>query len=153
VKNGGGVKSMEATTDLVALRAHLAAAKRVMMAANTTSDDSNPVVEEDRQIPMRDGDLITVRIYTPKQRPAHDSPVLVMYHGGGYCLGGLDNEALLCRKWAAELGGVSVNVEYRLAPEHPFPVGVHDAFDALKWVFDPSPAPMSIIWVRGALAN
>jgi acetyl esterase/lipase len=70
------------------------------------------------------GDSITIRIYTPKQRPAGGSPVLVMYHGGGYCLGGLDNEALLCRKWAAEFGGVGVNVEYRLAPENLFPVGV-----------------------------
>jgi acetyl esterase/lipase len=95
---------MEVTTDVVALRAQLAAAKRAMIAANTTSGDSSPVLEEDRQIRMRDGDFIAIRICTPKQRPADGSPVLVMYHGGGYCLGGLDSEALLCRKWAAELG-------------------------------------------------
>lgn len=136
---------MDVTTDIVALRAQRAAAKRAMIAANTTSSDSSPVLEEDRQIRMRDGDFIAIRICTPKQRPADGSPVLVMYHGGGYCLGELDSEALLCRKWAAELGCVSVNVGYRLAPEHPFPVGVHDAFDALKWVFCPGPAPTSII--------
>ena len=116
-----------------------------MTAANTTSGDSSPVLEDHRLIRMRDGDFIAVRICTPKQRPADGSPVLVMYHGGVYCLGELDSEALLCRKWAAELGGVSVNVGYRLAPEHPFPVGVHDAFDALKWVFYPGHAPISII--------
>jgi acetyl esterase/lipase len=55
-----------------------------------------------------------------------------MYHGGGYAVGGLDNETLLLRRWA-RLGGVAVNVDYRLAPEHPFPVGIHDAYDALKW--------------------
>lgn len=56
-----------------------------------------------------------------------------MYHGGGYAVGGLDNETLLMRRWTG-LGGVGVNVDYRLAPEHPFPVGVNDAYDALKWV-------------------
>lgn len=57
-----------------------------------------------------------------------------MLHGGGWCLGDLDNEALLCRKWCEEFGGVSFNVDYRLAPEHKFPTGVEDAYDALLWV-------------------
>lgn len=57
-----------------------------------------------------------------------------MLHGGGFALGGLDNEALLCRRWCAEYGGVSVNVDYRLAPEHKFPVPVYDSYDAVKWV-------------------
>lgn len=56
-----------------------------------------------------------------------------MYHGGGYCLGGLENEAVVCRGFA-ERGGVAVNVDYRLAPEYKFPKGLEDAYDALKWV-------------------
>ena len=48
-------------------------------------------------------------------------------------LGGLDDEAILCRNFT-QLGGIAVNVDYRLAPEHPFPVPIEDAFDALKWV-------------------
>ena len=90
-------------------------------------------VEEDRQIPVRDGSSITVRIHSPKSPPKDGSPVFVVYHGGGFVLGGLDNEALLCRKFT-ELGGVAVNVDYRLAPEYPFPTPVNDAYDALKWV-------------------
>jgi acetyl esterase/lipase len=74
---------MEASTDVVALRAHLTAMKKAMTAANTASTDESPVQEEDRQITMRDGDSIAVRICTPKQRPADGCPVLVMYHGGG----------------------------------------------------------------------
>ncbi len=133
---------MDANVDVVALRARLTAMKKGMTAANTGATDESPVREEDRQITMRDGESITIRIHSPKQPHADGSPVLIMYHGGGYCLGDLENEALLCRKWVTECGGVSVNVDYRLAPENPFPVGVNDAFDALKWVISLSLAPL-----------
>jgi acetyl esterase/lipase len=56
-----------------------------------------------------------------------------MFHGGGFCLGNLENETEFCRRWA-DLGGVAVNVDYRLAPEFSFPTPVYDAYDALKWV-------------------
>jgi acetyl esterase/lipase len=69
--------------------------------------------------------------------PAGGSPVFVVYHGGGFVFGDLDSETILCRQWV-ELGGVAVNVDYRLAPENPFPGPIHDAFDALKWVRKPS---------------
>ena len=59
---------------------------------------------------------------------------MVMLHGGGFCLGGLDNEALLCRRWCEELNGVAINVDYRLSPEYKFPVPVYDCYDAVKWV-------------------
>jgi acetyl esterase/lipase len=90
-------------------------------------------VEEDRQVPVRDGSSIIVRIHKPKTPPEDGCPIFVVYHGGGFVLGGLDNEALLCRNFT-ELGGIAVNVDYRLAPEHPFPVPIEDAYDALKWV-------------------
>lgn len=48
-------------------------------------------------------------------------------------LGDLDSEAWLCRTFT-ELGGIAVNVGYRLAPEYQFPVPCEDAYDALKWV-------------------
>ena len=57
-----------------------------------------------------------------------------MLHGGGWCLGGLENEELNCRNFAQQLGCVCLNVDYRLAPEHPFPAAVNDSWDALKWV-------------------
>ncbi len=103
-----------------------------MTAANAPEGDIT-YVEEDRHIPVRDGTSITVRIHKPKNIPSDGCPIFVVYHGGGFVLGGLDNEALLCRKFT-ELGGIAVNVDYRLAPEHPFPVPCEDAYDALKWV-------------------
>jgi acetyl esterase/lipase len=58
---------------------------------------------------------------------------MVMLHGGGWVLGGIDSEALLCRQWAEQLNGVAMNVDYRLAPEFKFPVPVYDCYDAVKW--------------------
>ena len=53
---------------------------------------------------------------------------------GGWCIGGLENEELLCRLLTSKLGITSVNVDYRLSPEYKFPVPVHDCHDATKWV-------------------
>lgn len=115
------------------MRQRLLAAKKEQAEANAALLKEATFIEDDRQIPVRDGSTITVRIHRPKNAPSGGSPVFVVYHGGGFCLGGLDNETVLCRQWT-ELGGVAVNVDYRLSPEHPFPTGVNDAFDALKWV-------------------
>ncbi len=76
--------------------------------------------EEDRQVPTRDGSEITVRIYTPDKGSEGGNPLSVMFHGGGYCLGDLDSEELNSRLFCEKLGFVVVNVDYRLAPEHPF---------------------------------
>lgn len=83
---------------------------------------------------MRDGFTNTIRIYQPRYSPAGGSPLFVMYHGGGYCLGGLENEHINCRILCEKFGFVVANAGYRLAPEHPFPAGVNDAYDTLKWV-------------------
>jgi acetyl esterase/lipase len=121
-------EALNVNSDIFKFRAKLAS----MRAVETLPTSAN-YEEEDRQIPVRDGACITVRIHRPKKPPVEGSPVFVVYHGGGFVFGDLDSEAVLCRQWV-ELGGVAVNVDYRLAPEHPFPGPVHDAFDALKWV-------------------
>lgn len=132
-KKSGQPKGLDATTNIVELRAALLAAKKELTSANTSAGEPT-YVEEDRKIPTRDGSSILVRIHSPKKPAKDGSPIFVVYHGGGFTLGGLDNETVLCRKFT-ELGGVAVNVDYRLAPENPFPVPVNDAYDALKWVW------------------
>jgi len=129
LKKDGNPPHLDPNTDIPNLRAQLAKTKRQFLEANT---GDVTYVEEDRQIEMRDGSSITVRIHSPKTPPKDGSPIFVVYHGGGFCVGGLDNDTVLCRNFT-ELGGVAVNVDYRLAPEHVFPTQVHDAYDALKW--------------------
>ncbi len=90
----------------------------------------------DAWVPAR-GRVIPVRVYTPADRDlARDGrlPVLVFYHGGGWSLGSLATYDSLCRALARGSGGLVVSVDYRLAPEHPFPAAVEDAHLALEWV-------------------
>ncbi|MDP2312397.1 MAG: alpha/beta hydrolase [Pseudomonadota bacterium] len=72
-----------------------------------------------------------VRVYRPLGAPR---PVLVYLHGGGWVQGDLDTHDGLCRRLATEADRVVVSVDYRLAPEHPFPAGLDDTLHALRWV-------------------
>lgn len=73
---------------------------------------------------------VPVRIYRPRETPA---PVLVYFHGGGFVTGGLENEHERCLRFAGEDGIAVVSVDYRLAPEHPFPAGFEDCYAATVW--------------------
>lgn len=95
---------------------------------------SGSVTEHEQHVIMRDGFTGVVRIYQPRDTPADGSPLFVMYHGGGYCLGGLENEHINCQNLCETFGFVVVNASYRLAPEYTFPTGFNDSYDILKWV-------------------
>ena len=88
---------------------------------------------EDRTIPGPGGEL-AVRIYTPLTTSSNVLAGLVFFHGGGFVLGDLDTHDDLCRVLTNESGFRVVSVDYRLAPEHPFPAAVDDCFAATKWV-------------------
>ncbi|KAK6194266.1 pre-mRNA-splicing factor rse1 [Pestalotiopsis sp. IQ-011] len=93
------------------------------------------VAEEDRQIRVRGGAEIRVRIYTPVPLSSEKKkrPLFVMYHEGGWSMGDLTDEEVNCRLFARDLNAVCVNVEYRLAPEYKFPTWINDSWDVLKW--------------------
>jgi len=60
--------------------------------------------------------------------------VLLYLHGGGFTIGSIDTHDTLCRVLAAQSGAAVLALDYRLAPEHRFPIAVHDAWDALQWL-------------------
>ncbi|EXJ75455.1 uncharacterized protein A1O5_02151 [Cladophialophora psammophila CBS 110553] len=86
------------------------------------------------QYPTRDGCNVRAKLYQPSVIPAnHQSPLIVMFHGGGFCVGSPESEEQSCRNFVQAFGAVCVSAGYRLAPEFPFPYAIHDAWDALRW--------------------
>ncbi|MFN7999247.1 MAG: alpha/beta hydrolase [Bryobacteraceae bacterium] len=86
---------------------------------------------EDTEIPGPAGPL-PVRIYTPEG--SGPFPAVVYFHGGGWVVCDLDTHDHICRSISGYAGAVVVSVDYRLAPEHPFPAAVEDCFAATQWV-------------------
>ena len=62
--------------------------------------------------------------------------LLVFYHGGGWVIGGLDSHDSVCRSLANRMGHAVLSVDYRLAPENPFPAAVEDAMCSLRWAYE-----------------
>jgi len=86
---------------------------------------------EEMKIPGPAGE-IPIRVYWPEENGPF--PALVFYHGGGWVIGNLDTSDSLCRMLSKKASVVVVSVDYRLAPEHPFPAAVDDSYAALVWV-------------------
>lgn len=93
------------------------------------------------EVPLADTADITIvqadvslelRLYRPQAREV--LPIIVYYHGGGYVIGDLNVGDTACRALAADTGALVVSVDYRLAPEFPYPVPNDDAWTALNWV-------------------
>jgi len=88
----------------------------------------------DQAIPGPHGD-IPVRVYAPEPDGVGDPlPVVVYLHGGGWVSMSIRTHDLICRRLARAAGALVVSVEYRLAPEHPYPVPLDDAYAAVAWV-------------------
>ncbi|WP_179466912.1 alpha/beta hydrolase [Mycolicibacterium vinylchloridicum] len=76
---------------------------------------------------------VGVRLYRPTGT-ATTTPALLWIHGGGYVLGTAAQDDVLCRRFVKELGITVASVDYRLAPEHPYPAPLEDCYDALQWL-------------------
>jgi acetyl esterase len=76
--------------------------------------------------------VIPARLWAPSSDPG--LPVLLYLHGGGFVVGGIDTCEGMCRRIALQSGAAVVAIDYRLAPEHPFPAGLDDCFAALQWL-------------------
>ncbi|WKN45581.1 alpha/beta hydrolase [Tunicatimonas pelagia] len=76
---------------------------------------------------------IPIRLYYPSS--TDNLPIIVYYHGGGFVFGTLNEYDLLCAKLAQKASALVVSVDYRLAPEYPYPAAAQDAYTALQWVY------------------
>ena len=79
------------------------------------------------------GPEVVVRVYTPS-KTSNALPGLLWIHGGGYVMGDVEQDDFRARNLARDCGCVVVSVEYRLAPEHPYPAPLHDCYAALVWM-------------------
>ncbi|KAJ9370637.1 hypothetical protein DTO282E5_4613 [Paecilomyces variotii] len=88
-----------------------------------------------------EGPDVPVRVFTPEgTKPEGGWPVFLYFHGGGWVLGNIDTENTVCSNICVRAKCVVVTVDYRLAPEDPFPAAVHDCWEALLWLISPETA-------------
>lgn len=80
------------------------------------------------------GGPIPVRVYRPPTEAEAPPPVVLFFHGGGWSVGDLDSYDGTARRHAADADAVVVSVDYRLAPEHPYPAAVDDVWAVTQWV-------------------
>lgn len=91
-----------------------------------------PVFTEEITIEARDGYQIRVRIYRKEENVI--APPLMYYHGGCWVFCNLDTHDAVCRKLCHDSGFTIFSVDYRLAPEGKFPLGINDAYDAANYI-------------------
>ncbi|KAL4801593.1 Alpha/Beta hydrolase protein [Aspergillus unguis] len=92
-----------------------------------------------------EGPEILLRVFEPKgQAPTGGWPVMLYFHGGGWVLGNIDTENVVCTNLCSRGGCVVVTVDYRLAPENPWPAAVHDCWEALLWLISEGPATLNV---------
>ncbi len=109
-----------------------------LIASLNASVDTTGVIIEDRLVPgPPEAPEVAVRVYRPAERTA-SIPGLLDIHGGGFAVGSIDMEHAVAARLVRGLGIVVVAVEYRLAPEHPFPAGLEDCYAALEWMVSAS---------------
>jgi acetyl esterase len=100
----------------------------------TVKQQWGSVVDEVHAVEDRDADGVPIRIYRPVET-SELSRALVYFHGGGWVVGSIETHDGICRALAARTPCVVISVDYRLAPEHPYPAALDDAWKAASWVW------------------
>lgn len=108
-------------------------AVREGMADSPKQPIEEDIFVEDKVIEGPDGDSLRIRVYSQKNETKR-LPALLWIHGGGYVIGIPEGDDGLCQRFVKEAGCVVISVDYRLAPEHPYPAPLEDCYSALKWI-------------------
>jgi acetyl esterase/lipase len=116
------------------LPAARAASRQMMAEMKEQMPDIPGVTTEDRTIPgPEDSPDVAIRIYRPEKQSGR-LPALLWIHGGGYMLGEIDQEDFTAKQFTLAGECAVVSVDYRLAPEHPYPAPLEDCYAALKYL-------------------
>lgn len=119
-------RGVDGMVELRARRAALLANRRLTWVFG--ADDPGVVVREAWACGIR------LRVHTPRARSVEGRPVVLAFHGGGWCWGSPEQSRWMAGRIAAHIGAVVVAPAYRLAPEHPYPAAVEDCWAVLRWV-------------------
>lgn len=96
---------------------------------------------------------VEVRVHRPPDAGEGPRAALLWIHGGGYVIGLAAQDDTLCRELARRLGAVVAAVDYRVAPEHPYPTPLHDCHDALEWLAARPDVDAARVAIAGASAG
>ena len=109
--------------------------RRQLRTMVTLMDEPAPPLPriEDVRVPVAGG-AVAARVYDPGGRADAARPGVAYFHGGGWVQGDLETHQGLCARLALGSGAIVVAVDYRLAPEHPFPAAVEDCLGAYRWL-------------------
>lgn len=109
-------------------------AMKIPFARLLTGGLARGVAVLDTAATLPDGTMLPLRVYRPTSAPAGALPVVVNFHGGGWVSGDVHQSEWWASSVAALAGVVVISVEYRLAPEHSFPVPMEDCYGATEWI-------------------
>lgn len=112
-------------------------ARAVVKARYPLPDNPVPVAAVEDLVIDHDGCRVPVRIYTPAGQAPH--PIIAFFHGSGFVCLDLDTHDDICRRLCVGAGAIVVSVDYRLAPEHPFPAAPADCLAATRWIIAQAP--------------
>jgi len=92
-----------------------------------------------------EGPDVMVRCFTPEgEKPEEGWPVFLYFHGGGWVLGNIQTENTVASHMCARARCVVISVDYRLAPENPFPAAVHDSWESVLWILSEGATRLSL---------
>ena len=106
---------------------------RALWGSAVTGDAVEVASVEDRVLDTGAGP-VKARVFTPEDGGPRS--LMVYFHGGGYVKGGVAETDPFCRRLAKSTGNVVVSVDYRLAPENPYPAALDDAYSSTLWVYE-----------------
>ena len=109
-------------------------AREVYRRLSKLAGPPEPVAKIEHYIIPTSDSRISLRAYTPDNPPHHPLPSVMFFHGGGFVMGDVEMYDALCRTLANRTQAIVAAVEYRLAPEYPFPTAPEDCYAATAWV-------------------